>query len=137
MRKLLIVGSLVILCLLVILWMMSREWVGQKNTVPSPSVSSTTAREQSLNAQLETNGKIETKPDRVERLRQAMEEANANIHFYGKVVDQNGQPLEGVRVLGGARRGFETLPGQFKAGEGASRGQSSTLDKMGLMPMLE
>jgi hypothetical protein len=56
-------------------------------------------------------GPAEAVIKRINQVRAAMEDANQPIRFYGKVIDQDGAPLPGVKVALGVRRTSEVLPG--------------------------
>jgi len=81
---------------------------------PSASTSASSANSSATKDDLNRTplkGPPEAVLKRINEVRIAMDAANQPIRFYGKVIDQDGAPLSGVKVTLSVRRTSEVLPG--------------------------
>lgn len=68
----------------------------------------------------------QTEEERANTIRSAIEGTNVPIKFWGRVVDQNGAPLEGVKVSYSRQTEHSTLPGMPWANSKIHRGETAT-----------
>lgn len=114
MKKRIPILLLAVLLLFVAWWFLRAP---AKNPVPAPTASKPVATERAVTVTAEPNSagqQISEQAQEAARLnatRQRGQSSNLPIRFYGKVIDQHGEPIPEVRVTLGLRTFKEPVPG--------------------------
>jgi len=106
------VGALLLIGIVWFLFLGKSSWKEassqpRSETNPPPSSNKT-----SLAPQTAAEREKQWAKERIEGLRATIERANVPIEFWGKVVDQDGYPLEEVKIVAHSRETYEVVPGR-------------------------
>jgi hypothetical protein len=99
----------VLLFIAALLW-----WLWPKNPVPlATKIHAPSSKEaSSIGKEAEQVAKLEQqKPDMVEAIKEIVQRSNVPVEFWGKVLDQDEQPLAGVIIKGNVNYAVELVPG--------------------------
>jgi len=111
MKKRTLLLAVIILALLLLLWWLLRTQTLPSNSKAEPITEPTSQQSTNTTATPRAPAVPASQPDKLEFLRDLAQKSNRPIRFYGKVIDQNENPISGVKVTLGIRTAKEPIPG--------------------------